>query len=287
MTVPENNPVVQQRRLRGELRKAREQAKLTQAQVAEEMDWSVSKVIRIETGAVGLSITDLRALLQLYGVEDRAAIDVLVEMGKASRRRAWWDGFREFLNETMIKFIGLESSASIFRQYQDEVVPGLLQTSDYVRAIQDLYDTDAAVIEKRIEVRIKRQEILDPGNPAKFFFVVDERVFRRVVGGPEVMREQLERLREFNRQSNISIQVIPFSAGLHVGLKLGSFSVLEFPGDDQDHVAAVEQASAGLVLEDRPELVSEYVEAFLQLEDVAVSQDELEAWIERAIRDLG
>lgn len=285
MTVPENNPVVQQRRLRAELRKARDQAKLTQAQVADEMDWSVSKVIRIETGAVGLSIVDLRALLQLYGVEDRDAIDALVDMGKASRRRAWWDGYREFISDTMIKFIGLESSASLIRNYQDEVFPGLMQTSGYTRAILNLYDTPE-ILEKKIEVRIKRQEILAPENGAKFFFIVDESVFHRVIGGPEVMREQLERVREMNRQPNITVQVLPYTAGMHIGMRLGSFSVLEFPGDAQDQVAATEVPNIGLALEDKPGQVSGYVEAFLQLEGLAKPSDELDARIDRAIRDL-
>ncbi len=286
MTVPENNPVVQQRRLRGELRKARELAKLTQAQVADEMDWSVSKVIRIETGAVGLAITDLRALLQLYKVEDREVVDALVEMGKASRKRAWWDHFREFIGETMIKFIGLESSASILRQYQDDVVPGLLQTASYARAIQGFYN-DPETVEKKIEVRIKRQEILNPDNPTKFFFIVDESVLYRKIGGAEVLREQLERLREFNRQENVTIQILPFSLGMHIGMKLGSFSVLEFPGDAQDDIAATEVPSVGLVMEDKLDQVSEYVEAFLQLEELSQPPDELDARLAQAIRDLG
>lgn len=285
MTVPENNPVVQQRRLRGELRKARDQANLTQAQVAEEMDWSVSKVIRIETGAVGLSIVDLRALLQLYGVDDRSVIDALVEMGKASRKRAWWDAFREFISDTMIKFIGLESSASLIRNYQDEVFPGLLQTSAYARAIQGLYDAPE-ILEKKIEVRLKRQEVLAPENGAKFFFIVDESVFRRQIGGPDVLLEQLEHVREMSRQSNMIVQVLPYTAGMHIGMKLGSFSVLEFPGDAQDQVAAIELPSIGLTLEDKPEQVSGYVEAFLQLEALARPADELDAWIDRAIGDL-
>lgn len=285
MTVPENNPVVQQRRLRGELRKAREQAKLTQAQVAEEMDWSVSKVIRIENGAVGLSITDLRALLQLYGIEDRGAVDVLVEMGKASRKRAWWDNFRDFLSDTLMKFIGLESSASVVRQYQEVIVPGLLQTAAYARAVHNLYSAPEKV-DKRIEIRINRQKILD-SDATKFFFIIDESVLRRVIGGPEVMREQLERLRELGRRPNIVIRVIPFSLGTHIGMKLGSFSVLEFPGDAQDDVAATDSPSHGMKLEEGLAQVSEYAEAFVDLEQIAVPEDELETWIDKAIHDLG
>lgn len=287
MTVPEHNPVVQQRRLRAELRKARDQAGLTQARVAEEMDWSVSKIIRIETGAVGLSITDLRALLQLYGVVDQSAVGELVEVGKASRRRAWWDSYRDLVGDVVARFIGLESSASLVRQYDSGVLPGLLQTRAYARATLSPFNADAGVIDQKIEVRNKRQEILDPKYGVKYLFVLEETVLRRVAGGPEVMKEQLERLRELSRQSNVFIRMIPFSAGVHVAVGLASFVVLEFPGDEQDHIAAVEHSGVGLTLQDDPEQVSKYVETFVQLEDLAGTTEELHALVDELIRDLG
>lgn len=286
MTVPENNPVVQQRRLRAELRKARDQAGLTQARVAEEMDWSVSKIIRIETGAVGLSITDLRALLQLYGVADRSAVEHLVEVGKASRRRAWWDSYRELVGDVVVRFMGLESSASMLRQYDSAVLPGLLQTRGYARATLTPFNVDATVVDQKVEVRRKRQEILDPKYGVKFYFVLEETVLRRLVGGPLVMKEQLERLQYLRRQPNVFISMIPFSAGVHVGLGRSSFVVLEFPGEEQDHIAAVEHSGVGLTLQDDPELVSGYVEAFVQLEGLASTAEELDALIEELIRDL-
>jgi transcriptional regulator with XRE-family HTH domain len=286
VTTPELNPVVQQRRLRSELRAARENAGLTQAQVAEEMVWSISKVIRIETGAVRLSIADLRGLLQLYGVEDRDAVAELVEMGKASRRRAWWDEFREFIGDMMIKYIGLESSASVVRQYQDDVMPGLLQTAEYARAILSVFNVDPELIKQKMEVRIKRQSILEPATGTRFHFILEEAVLRRAPGGPEVMRAQLERVREIGRQPNVSISVVPFHAGAHVGLKYGSFTVLEFPGDERDDLAALERTGVGLILQDDAEQVSEYVEAFVQLEGLTSSEgfDEV---VDRLIRDLG
>lgn len=286
MTTPELNPVVQQRRLRLELRKAREDAGFTQVQVAEEMDWSISKVIRIETGAVRLSITDLRALLQLYRVEARDVVAGLVEMGKASRKRAWWDSFREIIGETMVKYIGLESSASLVRQYQDDVIPGLLQTSDYARAILAEFNTDPELTERKMEARIRRQSILDPSNVVKFFFILEESVLRRAVGGSEVMREQLERIKSVARQDNVFIRILPFSVGAHVGMKSGSFTVLEFPGDEHDHLAVLDRAGVGLVLQDDAEQVSEYVEAFLRLEELASTYEEVEVVIDRLLSEL-
>lgn len=286
MTVPEHNPVVQQRRLRAELRKARDQAGLTQAKVAEEMDWSVSKIIRIETGAVGLSITDLRALLQLYGVVDRAIIDELVEVGKASRRRAWWDSYRDLVGDVVARFMGLESSASLVRQYDSGVLPGLVQTRRYARATLAPFNDDSGTIEQKVEVRMKRQEILDPKYGVKFHFVLEETVLRRVAGSPEVMKEQLERLGELSRQSNVTIKVIPFSAGVHAGVGLASFVVLEFPGDEQDHIAAIEHSGIGLTLQDDPEQVSKYVETIVRLEELAGTSDELHELIDRVIQSL-
>lgn len=286
MTVPAHNPVVQQRRLRAQLRKARDQAGITQAKVAEEMDWSVSKIIRIETGAVGLSITDLRALLQLYGVVDQSVVNELVEVGKASRRRAWWDSYRDLVGDVVARFMGLESSASLVRQYDCGVLPGLLQTRGYARAALEPFNTDADVIDQKIEVRNKRQEILDPQHGVKFHFLLDETVLRRQVGGSEVMKQQLERLQELRRQPNVFINLIPFSAGVHVGVGLGSFAVLEFPGNEQDHVAAVEQSGVCVTLQDDPHQVSRYVEAFVQLEGLASASDELDGLIATLIRDL-
>lgn len=286
MTVPENNPVVQQRRLRAELRKARDQAGLTQARVAEEMDWSVSKIIRIETGAVGLAITDLRALLQLYGVEDQAVVRELVDAGKASRQRAWWDNYRDLVGDVVVRFIGLESSASLLRQYDSAVLPGLLQTREYARATLLPFNQDPKVIDEKTGVRFKRKEILDPKYGAKFRFVLEETVLRRLVGGREVMKVQLEHLRELRQQANVSISMIPFSAGVHVGVGRGPFVVLEFPGDEQDHVVAVEHSGVGLTLQDDRDRVSDYLETFVRLEDLASSSEELDDLIEELIRDL-
>lgn len=286
MTEPDKNPVVQQRRLRAELRKRRDLAGLTQAQVAEDMDWSVSKVIRVETGAVGLSITDLRGLLQLYGVIDKAAVDDFVRVGKTSRTRAWWDGYREYLGEVTTKFIGLEQSASLVRQYQEDVVPGLVQRPAYAEEVLGVFAGRPEDVEKCAEARVKRQGILDPALSVKFEFVIDETAFRRVVGSVEVMREQLEFLKDLNRQSNVNIQVLPFAKGMHLGMKYGSYTVLEFSGDEQDHVVARENRGMDLTLTDDAEQAGEFVESFLDLQKIATPSAGLDEVIDRFIADL-
>src|SRR5256885_4093000 len=135
-------PVTQQRRLRAELKRAREQSGMTQKEVAEALDWSPSKVIRIETGAVIISTSDLMALLPHYGVTDRKRIDTLVEVARASRKQAWWDDYRPYYDQQFLTFLGYEASTIRMRAFQALLVPGLLQTPAYTNAIMRAYTDD-------------------------------------------------------------------------------------------------------------------------------------------------
>ena len=148
------------------------------------------------------------------------------------------------------------------------------------------FNQDPEVIEQKTGVRFKRKEILDPKYGAKFRFVLEETVLRRLVGGREVMKAQLEHLRELRQQGNVSISMIPFSAGVHVGVGRGPFVVLEFPGDEHDHVVAVEHSGVGLTLQDDRDQVSDYLEAFVRLEGLVSTSEELDDLLEELIRDL-
>jgi transcriptional regulator with XRE-family HTH domain len=134
MTAPQN-PVVGRKKLRAALRRAREATGRTQEQVAEAMEWSLSKVIRIETGSVGVSTNDMKALLQLYDIADPSQVDVLVDLARASRQRPWWAAHREVLSEVFVHFLGLESGASQIRMFQMAAIPGLFQTEAYAREV--------------------------------------------------------------------------------------------------------------------------------------------------------
>ena len=205
------NPVTQQRQLRAELRTAREAADFTQKGAADALDWSLSKLIRIETGAVRVSITDLRALLQLYGVTNQDKIDELVDMARSGKQRAWWDRYRPRLPQSFVTFLGLEDSTSLLRQFQPLFVPGLLQTEDYARAVVSLYNPhDEDAIERGVEIRMERQDRFYEKGHQRAFFILDESALRRQIGGPQVMRRQLERLKEVNRLPFVSIQVVTF-----------------------------------------------------------------------------
>jgi transcriptional regulator with XRE-family HTH domain len=265
------SPVVQRRRLRTELRKARQDAGQTQEQVALAMDWSLSKVIRIEAGSVGISTNDLKALLRYYKIVDPARTDELIALAKAARERSWWSTYRDVAAPGLLQLIGYESAASIRRNFEPLIVPGLLQTEEYARAVIKGLDDQASadVVNTRVEIRMRRQELVDRANPPELFFILDEAVVRRVVGGKAVMRGQVRRLIEMADRPSVTIEVVPFSAGVHPGLK-GSFVVLEFPDPADDDVLYVESPSGGLVSRDDPDEILAYREVFERLRSVSL-----------------
>ena len=156
------SPLVQRRRLRAELKRARLEAGLTQDSVAEEMDWSLSKIIRIETGSVGISTNDLTALLRLYNVDDSQRVAELIALGKAARQQSWYSKYRGLVPPSYFQYIEYETSASAIRTYETLVIPGLLQTEDYATKIMRLYRTrpESDVVKARVEIRMKRQQLL-------------------------------------------------------------------------------------------------------------------------------
>lgn len=278
------NPVAAQRRLRVELRHLRERQHLTQQQVADALEISLSKVIRMENGIVHIQRNDLDALLRLYEVTEKKQIEDLLAIARASRQEAWWDRYRSEYNRRFITTIGLEASASIIRQFQLLLIPGLLQTEDYARTIIGTYDTGEDGINLGVRVRMERQQLLDADLGQKLFFIVDEAAIRRQVGGPSVMREQLVRLKELNRRPNISIQVIPFSKGAYLGIR-GSFKIFEFD-DGDDYAVDVEQSYDSVLIQNSPEESSMYIENFYVLEELASGPDELDKLIDSVLAEM-
>lgn len=264
MTVGQR-PTVQRRRLRTELRQRREAAGLTQDQVASKMDWSVSKLVRIEAGAVGISTNDLRALLDLYGVRDRAEVDDLLDLARRSRQRAWWAGYKGILSPSYLEFIGLEADASTIRYFHPTIVPALLQTEAYARAIISGGGTrilEPAEVDTYVEIRMTRiREALDRPAPPELVVVLDEAAIRRHVGGKGVMRQQLQHLIALAARPNVRLGVLPFAAGVHPGL-YGSFALFGFTEPDADVVLYLEHAPGAMILRDRPGEVAEYESAF-------------------------
>lgn len=279
------SPVIQQRRLRAELRRAREQAGKTQREVAAALDWSPSKLIRIEAGANVISTTDLMALLQHYGINDRKRVDELVNVARASRKQAWWDEYRPYYAQQFLTFLGYEASAMRLRQYQSLVVPGLLQIPEYSAAVLRAYGASPEGVAREVEVRTKRQELLDDEAGPELFVVIDEAVIRRMVGGPDVMRRQLLRIEELSNRPKINIQILPFAVGAHPGMR-GAFTIFEFPYEEEDYAVLLEHAHRDVLVQNDPEQTSVYVETFFELEALATPKGELRKVIRQVLDQL-
>ncbi|MEV5009068.1 helix-turn-helix transcriptional regulator [Streptomyces sp. NPDC093064] len=242
------NPTVRRRRLGQELRRLRELKGMTAEEVAERLLVSQSKISRLENGRRSISQRDVRDLCGVYEVEDHRIVDSLMQMAKDSRQQGWWHSFGDIPYSV---YIGLETDAASLRIYDPQVVPGLLQTRQYAEALiaGALPETAPADIEKRVQVRMRRQERISAAeNPLRLWTVLDEAALRRIVGSPALMREQLEHLVEQSRLPHVTVQVIPFDMGAHPGLN-GQYAILEFPDTADSSVVYIEGVTSDLYLE--------------------------------------
>jgi transcriptional regulator with XRE-family HTH domain len=262
------------RRLTAELRRMRTEAKLTQRQVAESLDWSPSKVIRIEQGAVRIGLTDLRALLALYHVTDPKAVDELGEMARESKKLPFSE-YRDVMSAEAVRYLQYEANALRIRQVALEVVPGLLQTEEYTRAVFNAYEMAPEKADKLVESRKERQGLFERASPPETFFIIDESVLRRTVGGPKVMGHQIDHLVAMSRRPDVSISVLEFTAGAHPALA-GAFIHLEFPAENDPDVIFVENTLGDTLFRDDPDITTRYLDQFWKLEDLASSPDSFE-----------
>jgi transcriptional regulator with XRE-family HTH domain len=235
------NPAVQGRRLRTELRKARLAAGLTQDQAAGEMDSSPSKIIRIENGSVKVSTNDLKAFLNIYRIADEDRREEFLALARGAKARSWWSQYRHVAPKDLLEFIEEESIAAAMISFQPLLVPGLLQTEGYARAsirsLDPRLTTEQA--EARVELRMRRQELLVRPDPPELHFILGEAVIRAVVGGHDVMRPQIRSLMDMPRKRDLTIRVVPFGAGIHFGM-LTPFVVFEFPDESGQGVLYLE-----------------------------------------------
>ena len=277
------DPTVQRRLLRSELRRARNTAGLKQADVAKAMDWSPSKLIRIESGQVSISSNDLRALLAHYEVKDKTRVATLLELAKSSRASSFYDQFAANLKDGFRDYLAFEASASVIRQYDPILISGLLQTEEYARAIlQHAYEVAPDGVERQWTARQHRQELHDREDPPEMRFVVDEAAIARRVGrsGKTILR-QIERLREYADEPHIILQVIPFTAGAHPGMA-GSFVLLEFDDPNLDDLVHLESVDS-VTIKDDSELIAQYGDRYQKLEDLSLSEQDSKTFLEEYI----
>ncbi|MGW0804943.1 helix-turn-helix domain-containing protein [Nonomuraea sp. NPDC002799] len=221
MTIP--NPTLRQRQLAIRLRELRHEAGLSIAEVAEHLLCSPAKISRLETAQRRVSLRDVRDLCRLYGVADPAE---LMTIAKDARQKEWWQDYDE---PTFRPMIGLETDAVAITEIEITTIPGLLQTEDYARAVIRGWTPGIAadILDDRVQARIKRQGLLHRNNPPRYRVLLDESALHRRVGGSQTMREQLLRLAEAADLPHVVIQVIPFTAGAHMGFD-SMFRLLEF-----------------------------------------------------------
>jgi transcriptional regulator with XRE-family HTH domain len=272
------SPTVRRRRLAAELRRLREAAELTIDEVGEKLECSASKISRIETGHVGVTPRDVRDMLEVYGIEDDGR-EALVQLAREARKKGWWHAYNEVFTGA---FVGLESDASSLHTHQALLVPGLLQTAGYTRAVVRATRPDAAEaeVERRVEARVTRQKLLTDAHPPEYWAVIDEAVLCRTVGGPAVMREQLERLVEVAALPHVTLQVVPFEAGAHAGMD-SPFLILGFPEQADPDVVYVEYTTTGVYLEQQSD-VHRYTLMFDHLRAAALKPDDTVEMVKRA-----
>jgi len=264
----DEGPTLRRRRLGAELKRCRESAGLTQENVSRHFEWHSAKVTRIETARVAVTPRDVKDLLTLYGVEDQEYRETLMALARQSREKTWLTDYRDLMRPG--NFVGLEAEASSMRTWEPIILPGLLQTEAYMRALMrsGRSSDPPQHIDRRVALRLKRQGRLISSGPLALAAIIDESVVRRVIGGSDVMNEQLRRLIEVAQLPNVTVQILPFDAGEHPFLG-GSAALLEFRETTHPDVVYLE-GLAGDLYEEQPSEVGRYRDEFARLSEMAL-----------------
>ena len=267
--------------LGAQLRRLREAADISAEKAGYEIRASRSKISRMETGRVGFKLRDIEDLLTLYGVADEAQRAKVIALARRSREPEWWTQYTDILPDWFETYLGFESAATAIRSFETQFVPGLFQTEDYARAVTRLGHQTAPEpeVERRVGLRLKRQELLARAQPPRIWAVLDEAALRRPVGGAQVMRPQLRRLIEAAQLTGVTLQVVPFARGGHSAAS-GSFSILRFEERDLPDVVYMEQLTSAVYLDQRAD-VEHYLEVADQLSGEALTPADTIRFIER------
>ena len=268
---PAGDATVLRMLLGAQLRRLREAVGISPEEAGYEIRASRSKISRMETGRVGLKLRDIEDLLTLYGVADEPSRNKVIALAGRSREPEWWTQYNDILPDWFENYLGLESAAVSIRSFETQFVPGLLQTEDYARAVTKLGHQTASVgeIERRVGLRMARQELLATRPPPRVWALMDEAVLRRPIGGVAVMRAQLRRLVEAAGLPGVRLQVVPFARGGHAAAG-GSFSILRFEERDLPDVVYIEQLTSAVYLGQRAD-VEHYLEVVDQLSGEALT----------------
>jgi transcriptional regulator with XRE-family HTH domain len=280
------SPTMRRRRLAAELRQLRQTADMTIEEVAARLRWQPSKISRVETRKIGINTLDLRKLLDVYEITERARREALIELARRATERGWWQAYGTAIPSEYATLIGLEEEASLIRSYQPELIYGLLQTEAYARAvIRSFRPSDISEqIDRRVEIRLARQQVLEHSDPPRLRIVLSEGALRRRVGSAEVMREQLLYLAARRDRSNLMIQVLPFSAGEHPAMA-GPFTLLDFPEVFDLGAVYLENMASAMTLE-KPSDLAMYADVFEQVQAQALGPQESRDMLKSLAEDL-
>jgi len=280
--VAEGSPTVRRRELGALLRKLRKDRDLTVDQVTTYLECSASKISRIETGQRGATPRDVRDLCDLYGVTDQAERERLVGLAREGKQQGWWQPY----DLPYSTYVGLEAEALSIKDYDSAVVPGLLQTPDYARARHEgaFPRLRPEIIEQRIEATLKRQLLLTRDQPPHLWSILDEAVLHRVMGSPEIMRQQLQRIGQAMEMPNVVVQIVPYTIGAHPALD-SVFTILELPGVVSTVVYV--EGLLGQVYLEREQDAERYSRVFERLNTIALSVKDSRNYIARISRNYG
>jgi transcriptional regulator with XRE-family HTH domain len=268
---PAGGPTVRRMLVGARLRRLRTEQGLSREQAGEAIRASEWKIHRLENGQVSFKERDVVDLLRRYGVVDPGEVSALLTMAREANQPGWWFQYSDLLPQWFRAYVDLESVATLIRIYEGQLVPGLLQTEEYTRAVIHgaQLDESAEEVERRVALRMARQRLLEPAHAPRLWAVVDEAALRRPVGGPKVMQAQIEWLIEASRLPSVTVQILPFNAGAHPAM-VGGFSILRFAGRELPDVVYLEHLSNAEYLDKRDD-----VDQYLHVMDQICARSEL------------
>lgn len=274
---------VKKRRLRTALRQARVDKLMTQKDAADALVWSTSKIVRIEQGTVPVAPTDVRVMLQTYGVTDDNIIRELVELAKEARETKGWSQFRDVLSQEALDLFGNEPAAKVIYKYEPSVIPGLFQTQEYARALLRALGNSEDQIERRLAVRAQRQQLLEASDRPELDFILGEAALCRPIGGEDAMREQIAYLLDLGSQDGISLFLLPFAAGPHRSMG-SAFTVLQFDDPLLPDLLYLENEEREHVSRDEQGAIRRYLDLYVELQRMAEDSGPLEECIKKIVR---
>ncbi len=281
-----SRPTVRRRIVGAQLRRLRESSGVTRREAGASIGVGESRLGRIEAGRAGLEEHDVKQLLELYGIHDAAERDELLILAREANRPGWLQAFSGAMPAWFRPYVDLEEAAQVIRTYEVQFIPGLLQTEDYARAViaQALSEPPTQEVDRRVALRLRRQQILTTPNPTRLWAVIDEAALWRPIGGSDVTRAQLRALLDAARLQHITVQVMPFRVGGHAG-EAGAFTILRFPEPELHDIAYLEQLTGAMYLE-RDDDMDHYGAAMERLCVQSASPEESMDLISKIIREI-